>query len=84
MIIQTSAANFLIEKCESKNGCVSVRSNSQEELYRFFGSLQISETRDSYYAYEVRACKQEFANAIILMVKEIDYSESSEFSRHLV
>ncbi len=80
MLIQTSTANFLIEKCEANQGCVSISSNSQEELFRFFGSLEISKTNDFYYAYQVRSCKQEFANAMILMVKEIDYSEFSEFS----
>lgn len=80
MIIQTSTANFLIEKCEANNSCVSIRSNSQEELFRFFGSLEIKIMDDLFYAFEVCACKQEFANALILMVKEIDYSEFSAFS----
>ncbi|WP_339867009.1 hypothetical protein [uncultured Algoriphagus sp.] len=80
MIIQTSTANFLIEKSESKKGCVSIRSNSQDELNRFFGSLEISLTEDLFYSYEIQPCKQEFANAMILMVKEIDYSEFVEFS----
>lgn len=80
MIIQTAAANFLIEKNDSKKGCVSIRSNSQEELNRFFGSLEIRVTGDLFYSYEVLACKQEFANAMIVMVKEIDYAEFSEFS----
>lgn len=80
MIIQTSNANFLIEKSESNNGCVSISSNSQEELYRFFGSLEITYTNDPIYSYTVCACKQEFANAMIVMVKEIDYSEFLGFS----
>ncbi|MFC5624771.1 hypothetical protein [Algoriphagus winogradskyi] len=80
MIIQTTSANFMIEKSEKKDGCVSIRSNSQDELNRFFGSLEIIVTEDLYYAYEVLSCKQEFANAMILMVKEIDYSEFAEFS----
>ncbi|MDR7127712.1 hypothetical protein J2X69_000040 [Algoriphagus sp. 4150] len=80
MIIQTSTASFLIENSDSKHGCVSIRSNSQEELHRFFGSLEIQETNELSYAYEVLACKQEFANAVILMVKEIDYSEFGNFS----
>lgn len=82
MIIQTTAANFMIEKSQSKDGCVSIRSNSQDELNRFFGSLEIKVTDDLFYAYEVLSCKQEFANAMILMVKEIDYSEFSQFSLH--
>ncbi|REG82262.1 hypothetical protein [Algoriphagus antarcticus] len=80
MIIQTASAKFLIEKCDFNNGCVSIRSNSQQELYRFFGSLEIKKTDNLFYTFEVWACKQEFANAMILMVKEIDYSEFSEFS----
>jgi len=80
MIIQTATANFMIERCESKNGCITIRSNSQEELHRFFGSLEISESNDPFYPFAVLACKQEFANAMIIMVKEIDYSEFSEFS----
>jgi hypothetical protein len=70
----------MIEKSEKKDGCVSIRSNSQDELNRFFGSLEIIVSEDLYYAYEVLSCKQEFANAMILMVKEIDYSEFAEFS----
>ncbi|WP_339878849.1 hypothetical protein [uncultured Algoriphagus sp.] len=80
MKIQTSSASFLIEKCESESGCIIVSSNSREELYRFFGSLEITETNESFYTYTVSVCKQEFANAMILMVKEIDYSEFSSFS----
>ncbi|PZX57632.1 hypothetical protein LV84_01761 [Algoriphagus ratkowskyi] len=83
MIIQTATANFLIEMSEPNSGCVLVRSNSQEELHRFFGSLEISLSNDLYYAFEVRSCKQEFANALILMVKEIDYSQFTEFNLHM-
>ncbi|WP_192349056.1 hypothetical protein [Algoriphagus sp. Y33] len=80
MIIQTSTASFLIENSQSRSGCVAIRSNSQEELYRFFGSLEIRTTDELFYSYEVLACKQEFANAMIVMVKEIDYSEFEIFS----
>lgn len=80
MIIKTVTANFLIEKCESNTGYMLIRSNSQEELFRFFGSLEISMTNDFFYTCEVHACKQEFVNALILMVKEIDYTEFSEYS----
>lgn len=78
MIIHTTTASFLVEKCDSRNGRVLVRSNCQENLYRFFGSLEINMSSDPYYPYEVYACKQEFANAMIIMVKEIDYSDFSE------
>ena len=84
MIIQTTSAKFMIEKSETKDGCVSIRSNSQDELNRFFGSLEITITDDLYFSFEVISCKQEFANAMIIMVKEIDYSEFGEFSLHTV
>ncbi|PZX51998.1 hypothetical protein [Algoriphagus chordae] len=80
MIIQTSTANFLIERSEHKSPCIKISSNSEEELYRFFGSLEIKANNDLEYGYEVFACKQEFANAMIIMVKEIDYSDFAEFS----
>jgi hypothetical protein len=74
MIIQTSSAKFLIEPCENRKDCVLVNSNSKEELDRLFGSFDVSETNSQEYPFQVKSCKQEFANALIIMVKEIDYS----------
>ncbi|MCE7057130.1 hypothetical protein LZF95_20785 [Algoriphagus sp. AGSA1] len=79
MIIQTSTAQFLIKNCDSKVGCVTVSSDSLEELNRFFGSLQITSSHERCFPYAVCACKQEFSNALILMVKEIDYSDFSQY-----
>jgi predicted sulfurtransferase len=74
MIIQTSNAKFLIESCGNRKDCVFINSNSKEELGRFFGSLDVLETNFQEYPFQVKSCKQEFANALIIMVKEIDYS----------
>ncbi len=74
MIIQTSSAKFLIESCENSKDFVLINSNSKEELDRFFGSSDFSKTNSHEYPFQVKTCKQEFANAMILMVKEIDYS----------
>jgi hypothetical protein len=74
MIIQTSNAKFLIESCGQRKDCVLINSNSKEELDRFFGSLDVLETNSEKYPFQVKSCKQEFANALIIMVKEIDYS----------
>jgi hypothetical protein len=74
MIIQTSSAKFLVESCESRADSVLINSNSKEELDRFFGSSDFLKTNSYEYPFQVKTCKQEFANAIILMVKEIDYS----------
>jgi len=75
MLIQTSNGNFLIERNSLKTDSVKIKTNSKEELQRFFGSNQIIFTSNPDYPYHIFACKQEFANALILMVKEIEYSE---------
>lgn len=75
MLIQTKNCNFLIEGSAEQTGCVLIKANSQEELQRFFGSNLIKYTGNPDYPFEVFACKQEFANALILMVKEIEYSD---------
>jgi hypothetical protein len=75
MIIQTSSAKFLIESCENRKDCVLINSNSKEELDRFFGSSDVLETNSHEFPFQVKSCKQEFANAMIVMVKEIDYSQ---------
>jgi len=74
MIIQTYNAKFLIESCGQRKDCVVINCNSKEELDRFFGSLDVLETNMDLYPFQVKSCKQEFANALIIMVKEIDYS----------
>lgn len=79
MRIQTTKSSFLIEGDGDKKGCVFIKSDSNDELHRFFGSLIIEPSGSSEYPYLVKACKQEFANALILMVKEIDYSTFSQF-----
>ncbi len=75
MLIQTNKGNFLIEINQPKSDFVRIKTNSKEELERFFGSLQIDFSQNSEFPYQVCACKQEFANALILMVKEIEYSD---------
>lgn len=74
MIIATSHAKFLIESCENRKDWVIINSNSKEELDRFFGSLDVIKTDSEKYPFQVKTCKQEFANALIIMIKEIDYS----------
>jgi len=79
MKIQTTKSSFLIEEDEDKKGCLFIRSESNDELLRFFGSLEIEPSGNSEFPFQVKACRQEFANALILMVKEIDYSTFSQF-----
>lgn len=77
MEITTRSARFLIESREPKGGCIEIQCTSEIELHRFFGSMSIYHTGNSNYPYAVKSCKQEFTNALILMVKEVDYSDFS-------
>ncbi|MFN4000129.1 hypothetical protein [Algoriphagus sp.] len=81
MIIQTSTCDFLIEDSGRVNGCISVFSDSLEEIHRLFGSSELEISDRSGWRYKVCTCKQDLANALILMVKEINYLDfhSSKF-----
>lgn len=84
MIIQTSTCYFLIEDSGRINGCISVFSDSLEEIQRFFGSAELEYSTKCEWKYKVCTCKQDLANALILMVKEINYSDFSESRLHQV
>jgi hypothetical protein len=73
MVIETATAKFLIEPTPKMEGLVSIYSNSSEELHRFFGSLNIHSNSNLDYPFLVRASKEDFAHALIIMVKELDY-----------
>ncbi|MDX5338304.1 MAG: hypothetical protein LPK25_04700 [Cyclobacteriaceae bacterium] len=75
MIIQTLNSEFLIESCSQSAGCLYIYSNNEEELERFFGSAKTETILDGEWRYRTKTCKQDFANALIHLVKEIDYSQ---------
>lgn len=75
MIIHTSTCEFLIESSNQTAGCVFIYSDSIEELQRLFGSSEVEYSARDNWKYMVSTCKQEFANALILMVKEINYTD---------
>ena len=75
MIIQTTHSEFLIVGNERPDGCVHIFCDSLEELQRFFGSSEVEYASKPGWKYKVNSCKQEFANALILMVKEISYTD---------
>ncbi|WP_026950303.1 hypothetical protein [Algoriphagus mannitolivorans] len=80
MIIQTLHSEFLIESCSTKDGCLYIYSNNAEELQRFFGSAKTEISEVGKWKYRTRTCKQDLANALIHLVKEIDYSQFSRIS----
>ena len=75
MIIQTSKCDFLIEESGRKDGCVFVYSENLEEIQRFFGSSETEYSCKNDWKYRVSTCKQDLANALILMVKEVNYQD---------
>ncbi|MFC3414106.1 hypothetical protein [Algoriphagus hitonicola] len=75
MIIQTNTGTFLIENCLNKNDRIAIKSDSEVEILRFFGSTPVFKTGDYNFPYQVSVCKQVFSDALILMVKEIDYTD---------
>ncbi len=79
MIIQTSTASFLIQNCQDQKDCITIHCNSMIDLVRFFGSLEINKSENHTMPFYVKSCKQEFLDALILMVKEIDYFDFSSF-----
>ena len=74
MLVQISNATFLIENCEKDKSCISVKSDSQEELYRLFCSSKALEIVSGPMPYKLRVSRQEFSNSLIMLVKEIDYT----------
>lgn len=77
MLVQSKSAVFLIELEPGSTGCVTIKSDSELELSRLFGSLRIQHSTDFEMPFLVKACKQEYADAMLLLVKEIDYSRFS-------
>ncbi len=75
MHIQTKSSSILIEQAVAPSSCVLVKCDSEMELVRLFGSLRVEATGDFEFPYMVKSCKQEFTDALILLVKEIDYGQ---------
>lgn len=78
MIIQTINCDFLIEETGRTNGCISVYSDSLDEIQRLFSSSEIEHFDRVDWKYKVCTCKQDLANALILIVKEINYSDFTQ------
>ncbi len=52
-----------------------VYSENLGEIQRFFGSAEVKYSPKSDWRYRVSTCKQDLANALILMVKEVNYED---------
>lgn len=78
MIIQTSICDFLIEESGKVDGCVFVYSDSLDEIQRLFGSSEVEYSNRNDWKYRVCICKQDLANTLILLVKEVNYSDFAQ------
>lgn len=83
MIIQTLSAKFLIESSSDCDGCLMVYSDNSEQLQRLFGSSVHHSLNFSEMPFLTKTCKQDFAHTLILLVKEIDYSNFPSISGNL-
>jgi hypothetical protein len=73
MIIQTINCDFLIEESSSTSGKLFVYSHCKEELQRFFGASVIEFSPKQEWKYRAITGKQYLVQALIHMVKEVDY-----------
>lgn len=83
MIIQTLNSEFLIEASMINSDCVFIYSNNSDELQRFFGSRIVENPENPDWKFKTKTCKQDFANALIHLVKEIDYTDFGKFKNVL-
>lgn len=78
MILTTSKCEFLIEESGKMDGYVFVYSDALEEIQRLFGSSEVESSSRDDWKYRVATCKQDLANALILMVKEVNYNDFTQ------
>jgi hypothetical protein len=73
MVIQTSNATFLIEESQMSDGSLLVYADNDFELQRLFSNAQVLDATGSGWKFLAVTCRQELANVLIHLVKEIDY-----------
>lgn len=83
MIIQTNKAEYLISGLPERKDFISIKSNNRAELTRLFGSEKVIQSQEAQWRFEVYSCRQEFANSLILLVKEIDYIDFHELEKFI-
>lgn len=73
MIIKSIHGTFSIQVSENDHDKLIVKSNDKGSLTRIFDGKRINHCSSEDNTFYVSLCKQEFAHALILMVKEVDY-----------
>ena len=75
MVITSLHGNFSIIASEKDQNQLFVRSHEKRELSSVFGEKRILMYEGEGFNFYVSICKQEFANTLIMMVKEVNYSD---------
>ena len=80
MVIKSLHGVFFIVTSKKDKNQLLIRSKSKSELIRIFGGKRIVQYDQGEIDYEISVCRQEFANTLIMMIKEINYDD---FQKHL-
>jgi len=75
MLIQSLHGNFSIIASGKDQDLLFIRSNEKSELSNIFGEMRVSRYDGEGLEFYVAIRKQEFTNTLIMMVKEINYSD---------
>ena len=75
MVITSLHGIFSIVINEKNQDELLVRAKKKDELMRIFDEKRINKSSYDGFEYFVKMCKQEFAHTLIMMIKEIDYSD---------
>ena len=75
MLINSLQGIFSIVISETNPDKLEVRSNDKASLSRVFDNKRILERANVDFKFYVSISKQEFANTLIMMIKEIDYPD---------
>ncbi len=80
MIVTSLYGTYSIVNCGKDQDQLLVRAKSKEELTRIFDGKRVLKSEGSEYEFYLSMCKQEFANALIMMVKDIDYGDFEQIT----
>lgn len=75
MVIRSLHGIFTIVTSEINQDQLLVKARNKQELMRIFDEKRIAECINDQKEFSVQMCKQEFAHTLIMMIKEINYSD---------
>lgn len=79
MIITTIHGTFSIISNEKDQDKLIIRSKEKSSLTRIFDEKRIVQCEIEGFSFCVSLCKQEFAHILIMLVKEINYSDLDQY-----